>query len=88
MTKKLLVEAEGVKREYSTSIFFCPKEHTNSTFSDTIQLDLLEQVVPGSVHAELEFVGELYKNIDLSQDDQNLTSRKLHNFVPFWEGAR
>ena len=57
MTKKLLVEAEGVKREYSTSLFFCPKEHTNSTFSDTIQLDLPEQVVPGSVYAELEFVG-------------------------------
>lgn len=61
LTKKLLVEAEGVKREYSTSVFFCPADSTNSTFSHIMELELPTEVVPGSVYAELEFVGR-YSN--------------------------
>ncbi|XP_066921586.1 alpha-2-macroglobulin-like isoform X2 [Clytia hemisphaerica] len=59
LTKKLLVEAEGIKKEYSTSLFFCPNDHANGTFSDVISLDLPEKIVPGSVYAEIEFVGDL-----------------------------
>lgn len=58
VTKTLLVEAEGVKKEYSTSVFFCPADNINTTYSHIMELELPTEVVPGSVYAELEFVGE------------------------------
>jgi len=59
LTKKLLVEAEGIKKEYSQSLFFCPMDYPNRMFTDKISLHLPKKIVPGSVYAELSVVGKL-----------------------------
>ncbi|XP_057303118.1 alpha-1-macroglobulin-like [Hydractinia symbiolongicarpus] len=58
MTKKLLVEAEGIKKEFSTSSYFCPRDHSG-LYSDTLVVTIPQPVVQGSVYAELAVVGDL-----------------------------
>ncbi|XP_057308923.1 pregnancy zone protein-like isoform X2 [Hydractinia symbiolongicarpus] len=58
MTKKLLVEAEGIKKEFSTSSYFCPRDHSG-LYSDTLFVTIPQPVVQGSVYAELAVVGDL-----------------------------
>ncbi|XP_057308905.1 pregnancy zone protein-like [Hydractinia symbiolongicarpus] len=58
MTKKLLVEAEGIKKEFSTSSYFCPRDHSG-LYSDTLFVTIPQPIVQGSVYAELAVVGDL-----------------------------
>lgn len=57
MMKDLLVEAEGVKKEFAYSNFVCPKDF-GGTFRDTVTVNLPSQIVEGSVFAELSVVGK------------------------------
>lgn len=58
LTRKLLVEAEGIKKEYSKSVFFCPEDSTSRIYTHTLSLTLPKSVVPGSVFAELAVTGK------------------------------
>ena len=57
LTKMFLVEPEGIKKEYTTSLFFCPKQYSSGTFINTMKLDIPKPFVSGSVFAELSVVG-------------------------------
>lgn len=60
LTKKLLVEVEGVKKEYSKSIYFCPRDSSFGIYTNTLSLDLPKSIVPGSVFAEVAVTGNVY----------------------------
>lgn len=58
--RKLLVEPEGVRQEYTYSTFVCLKDTQNeSHFKDDIEISLPDNVVPGSVNAIISTVGDL-----------------------------
>ncbi|XP_044164285.1 pregnancy zone protein-like isoform X2 [Acropora millepora] len=58
--RKLLVEPEGVRQEYTYSSFVCLKNpHNESPFKDDIEISLPDNVVPGSVNAIISTVGDL-----------------------------
>ncbi|KAM7438496.1 A-macroglobulin receptor [Porites harrisoni] len=54
--RKLLVEPEGVRQEYTYNSFVCLKDE--SYFNDTIKIALPSNVVAGSVYAVVSTVGE------------------------------
>jgi len=58
MSKKLLVEPEGVKKEFVYSNFICPKDH-DGKFKERISVNLPDKIVPGSVYATMSVVGDL-----------------------------
>ena len=66
LTKKLLVEPEGIKKEFATSLFFCPKQHSSGKFIESIKLDIPKPFVSGSVFAELSVVGMYSKRSNIS----------------------
>ncbi|CAH3159931.1 unnamed protein product [Porites lobata] len=55
--RKLLVEPEGVRQEYTYNSFVCLKDE--SYFNDTIKIALPSNVVAGSVYAVVSTVGDL-----------------------------
>ncbi|XP_067056984.1 pregnancy zone protein-like isoform X1 [Acropora muricata] len=58
--RKLLVEPEGVRQEYTYSSFVCLNNPQNeSYFKDDIEISLPDNVVPGSVNAIISTVGDL-----------------------------
>lgn len=57
VNRQLLVEAEGIKKEYSKSIYFCQKDSNSGKFIDTLSLALPKTVVPGSTFAEIAITG-------------------------------
>ena len=77
LAKKLLVEPEGIKKEFATSLFFCPKQYSNGKFVETMKLDIPKPFVSGSVFAELSVVGKYFKckifRFALEKDFSNLT---------------
>ncbi|XP_020628880.1 alpha-2-macroglobulin-like isoform X2 [Orbicella faveolata] len=58
VTRKLLVEPEGVRQEYTYNTFVCLKDD-ESQFNDTMDISLPKNVVAGSVHAVVSTVGDL-----------------------------
>ena len=56
LVKKLLVEAEGTKDEYTQSSFFCP---SNGTYLTSLELALPTNVVPGSLFGRVEVIGDV-----------------------------
>lgn len=65
LTKKLLVEPEGIKKEFATSLLFCPKNNSGK-FIESMELDISKPFVPGSVFAELSVVGMFSKRSNIS----------------------
>ncbi|XP_078348546.1 C3 and PZP-like alpha-2-macroglobulin domain-containing protein 8 isoform X2 [Oculina patagonica] len=58
VTRKLLVEPEGVRQEYTYNSFVCLKDD-ESHFNDSMEISLPKNVVAGSVHAVVSTVGDL-----------------------------
>ncbi|KAJ7371501.1 endopeptidase inhibitor [Desmophyllum pertusum] len=58
VTRKLLVEPEGVRQEYTYNSFVCLKDN-ESQFNDTMVISLPKDVVTGSVYAVVSTVGDL-----------------------------
>ncbi|XP_065060460.1 alpha-1-macroglobulin-like [Rhopilema esculentum] len=57
--RMLLVEPEGVKKEYNHNSLICLAEGDNGKYKEYFQLTLPAQVVPGSVFAKLSLYGDL-----------------------------
>nr|BAJ05271.1 alpha-2-macroglobulin [Diadumene lineata] len=57
--RKLLVEPEGVRQEYTYSNFICPQDNTKGMFHDNIRVSLPSNIVDGSVHATISAIGDL-----------------------------
>lgn len=58
VTRKLLVEPEGIRQEYTYSSFVCLKGN-DSQFNDSMEISLPKNYVPGSVYAVVSTVGDL-----------------------------
>uniref|UniRef100_F7A528 Uncharacterized protein n=1 Tax=Ciona intestinalis TaxID=7719 RepID=F7A528_CIOIN len=57
ITRQVLVEAEGIKREYTHSIYFCPS--SGGSFNEIIQLNIPTHTVPGSERAVASMIGDV-----------------------------
>lgn len=58
VTRKLLVEPEGIRQEYTYNSFVCLKVN-DSQFNDSMEISLPKNYVPGSVYAVVSTVGDL-----------------------------
>ncbi|XP_047140666.1 murinoglobulin-1 isoform X2 [Hydra vulgaris] len=59
LIKKLLVEPEGLKQEYTFSNFFCPNTSPEKLFKNTFNLTLPSNFVKGSVYSKITVVGDI-----------------------------
>ena len=59
LIKKLLVEPEGLKEEYTFSNFFCPNTYPEKVFKYSFKLVLPESLVKGSVYSKITAVGDI-----------------------------
>ncbi|XP_064609342.1 murinoglobulin-2-like [Liolophura sinensis] len=55
----LLVEAEGIPKEYTYSAMACPREQPGWRFEDNIKLKLPQNVIKGSERAQFSIIGDL-----------------------------
>ncbi|XP_065060175.1 alpha-1-macroglobulin-like isoform X3 [Rhopilema esculentum] len=83
--KKLLVEPEGIEKEYTFNSLVCPKE--NSSISEKVKLSIPDKVVQGSVYSELRVIGDLMgpslNNIDnLLKMPYGCGEQNMLNFAP------
>ncbi|KAK3709154.1 hypothetical protein QZH41_018067 [Actinostola sp. cb2023] len=56
--RKLLVEPEGVRQEYTYSSFICPRDN-EGIFHDELKFSLPNKTVQGSVYATVSVIGDL-----------------------------
>ncbi|KAK3727994.1 hypothetical protein QZH41_015942, partial [Actinostola sp. cb2023] len=56
--RKLLVEPEGVRQEYTYSSFICPRDN-QGIFHDKLKFSLPNKTVQGSVYATVSVIGDL-----------------------------
>ncbi|XP_014669262.1 PREDICTED: alpha-2-macroglobulin-like isoform X2 [Priapulus caudatus] len=60
ITQRLLVEAEGVEKAYSVSMFACPHRESGGVFTDVMDLALpSEDLVPDSGRATVSVIGDV-----------------------------
>ncbi|XP_065672425.1 pregnancy zone protein isoform X2 [Hydra vulgaris] len=59
LVKKLLVEPEGLKQEYTFSNFFCPNTSPQKIFKSFFNLTLPANFVKGSVYSKITVVGDI-----------------------------
>eukprot|EP00794_Sanderia_malayensis_P009950 gene9950-10970_t len=83
--KKLLVEPEGIEKEYTYNSLICPRN--DSQLSDKAKLVIPDKVVPGSVYSELRVIGDLMgpslSNIDnLLKMPYGCGEQNMLNFAP------
>ena len=57
---KLLVEPEGIKKEFTDSFLLCRKQLLHEKVTKKMKMDIPKPFVPGSVFAELLVVGRYF----------------------------
>ena len=60
LIKKLLVEPEGIKKEFTDSFVLCRKQLLHEKVTKKMKMDIPKPFVPGSVFAELLVVGRYF----------------------------
>uniref|UniRef100_S4RW87 C3 and PZP like alpha-2-macroglobulin domain containing 8 n=1 Tax=Petromyzon marinus TaxID=7757 RepID=S4RW87_PETMA len=59
ITVKLSMQAEGMPREYTYSVFFCPNEESDGNHNEAFTLAVPHSVVPGSERATASMIGDV-----------------------------
>ena len=59
LVKKLLVEPEGIKKDYTITNFLCTKDSKVGTFSTEFKLRLPDNLIPGSVFSKITVMGDI-----------------------------
>lgn len=59
LVKKLLVEPEGIKKDYTITNFLCPKDSKDGTFSTEFKLRLPDNLIPDSVFSKITVMGDI-----------------------------
>uniref|UniRef100_S4RW92 C3 and PZP like alpha-2-macroglobulin domain containing 8 n=1 Tax=Petromyzon marinus TaxID=7757 RepID=S4RW92_PETMA len=57
--RQLRMQAEGMPREYTYSVFFCPNENTKGNHNEAFTLAVPHSVVPGSERATASMIGDV-----------------------------
>ncbi|CAB4021533.1 alpha-2-macroglobulin-like isoform X2, partial [Paramuricea clavata] len=57
VTRKLLVEPEGIKKDYTRGTFFCAG--TEGKYNESIDLTLPKDIIPGSVLPKVSVIGDV-----------------------------
>ncbi|XP_028407192.1 alpha-2-macroglobulin-like protein 1 isoform X2 [Dendronephthya gigantea] len=84
VTRKLLVEAEGIKREFTQGTFFCPG---NKKHKEEFNLRVPANYIPGSIYPTVTIIGDIMgaamTNLkDLLRMPYGCGEQNMANFAP------